>query len=187
MEASQAGVLRLVRQASYVDSLDTDCLKDARLVVVRNAFGGKDNPEVAAVNPGIDKALDPARSLEVTPVDIEIGRLIDHIVGTSLYLAHSRYDIKVSGVASQHADPQSGGDQGRWQIRPNAGSSHRYIRGAGKARGRSPLLPKTGRTGWISTRQGREFIAPSVSPSPLSRASSSERSALYSCFGIKIV
>jgi len=69
-------------------------------VVVRNAFGSKDNPEVAAVNPVIDKALDAARSLELTPVDIEIPRLIDHIVETSPYLAHSRYDIKLDSVAA---------------------------------------------------------------------------------------
>jgi amidase len=81
------------QKSSYVDALDPDSLKGARLGVVRNAFGRNDNQEAAAVNRVVEKALETARSAGATTIDIEIPNLIDQIVETSLYLTHSRYDI----------------------------------------------------------------------------------------------
>src|SRR6202023_2866003 len=81
------------QKRSYVDSMDPDSLKGARLGVVRNVFGSNDNPEAAAVNRVVEEALAAAKSAGATLVDIEIPNVIDHIVETSLYLTHSRYDI----------------------------------------------------------------------------------------------
>jgi len=81
------------QKRSYVDSMDPDSLKGTRLGVVRNVFGSNDNPEAAAVNRVVEEALAAARSAGATLVDIEIPNVIDHIVETSLYLTHSRYDI----------------------------------------------------------------------------------------------
>lgn len=80
-------------KGSYVDALDADSLKGARLGVVRNAFGANDDPDAAAVNRVIEKSLTVARKAGATLVDIEIPNVIDHIIETSLYLTHSRHDI----------------------------------------------------------------------------------------------
>jgi amidase len=81
------------QKKSYVDSLDSNSMKGSRLGVVRNVFGSNDNPEAAAVNRVIEKALAAIKSAGATLIDIEIPDVMDHIVETSLYLTHSRYDI----------------------------------------------------------------------------------------------
>jgi amidase len=81
------------QKSSYVNSLDTSSLEGARLGVVRNAFGSNDSPESAAVNRVIEKALAACKSAGATLVDITIPNVVDHIIETSLYLTHSRYDI----------------------------------------------------------------------------------------------
>jgi amidase len=83
------------QRQSYVDCLDLNSLKGARLGVVRNVFGSNDNPEAAAVNSVIEESLAATKSAGATLVDIEIPNVIDHIVETSLYLTHSRYDINM--------------------------------------------------------------------------------------------
>jgi amidase len=88
-----AAALIAGQERSYTDSLDANGLKGARLGVVRNVFGSNDNPEAAAVNQVIEKALAATKSAGATLIDIEIPNVIDHIVETSLYLTHSRYDI----------------------------------------------------------------------------------------------
>lgn len=80
-------------KASYVDAMDADGMKGARLGVVRNAFGSDAEPESAAVNAVMKKALAAAEAAGATLVDIEIPDMMDHIVETSLYLTHSRHDI----------------------------------------------------------------------------------------------
>src|SRR5260370_18314741 len=81
------------QKRSYVDSLDPNSLKGARLGVVRNVFGSNDNPEAAAVKRVIEKALAATKSPRAPLVDIQIPNLIDHHVETSLYLTHSRSNI----------------------------------------------------------------------------------------------
>jgi amidase len=78
---------------SHVDSLNPNSLRGARLGVVRNVFGSNNNPEAAAVNRVIEEALAATKSAGATLIDIEIPNVIDHIMETSLYLTHSRYDI----------------------------------------------------------------------------------------------
>jgi amidase len=80
-------------KGSYVDALDTNSLKGAKLGVVRNAFGSNSDPNCAAVNRVVEKALAAARSAGATLVDVEIPDLADHIHGTALYRTSSRYDI----------------------------------------------------------------------------------------------
>jgi len=80
-------------KGSYADGLDADSLRGTRLGVVRNAFGTDDNPESAAVNAVMAKALKAAEAAGATLFDIEIPNLMDQIIETSLYLTHSRHDI----------------------------------------------------------------------------------------------
>src|SRR6185437_7212116 len=81
------------QKRSYVESLDPHSLRGARLGVVRNAFGSNEKPESEAVNRVIEDALAATKSAGATLVDIEIPNVVDHIIETSLYLTHSRYDI----------------------------------------------------------------------------------------------
>jgi Asp-tRNA(Asn)/Glu-tRNA(Gln) amidotransferase A subunit family amidase len=80
-------------KGSYVDALDTGSMKGATLGVVRNVFGDNSNPEAAAVNRVVEKALATLKAAGAKLVDVEIPNVMDHIVGTSLYLTHSRHDI----------------------------------------------------------------------------------------------
>jgi amidase len=80
-------------KGSYADAMDVDSLKGARLGVVRNSFGSNSNPESAAVNKVVEKALADMKAAGATVIDIEIPDLADHIVETSHYLIHSRHDI----------------------------------------------------------------------------------------------
>ena len=68
-------------------------MKGATLGVVRNVFGDNSNPEAAAVNRVVEKALAAIKSAGAKLVDIEIPNVMDHIIETSLYLTHSRHDI----------------------------------------------------------------------------------------------
>ena len=77
----------------YVDALDADGLKGARLGVVRNAFGSNDKPESAAVNRVIEKALRVAKAAGAKLIDIEIPNLMNHIGETAFYIIHSRYEV----------------------------------------------------------------------------------------------
>ena len=80
-------------KGSYVDALDTNSMRGATLGVVRNVFGDKSNPEAVAVTRVVEKALSAIKAAGAKLVDIEIPNVMDHIVETSLYLAHSRHDI----------------------------------------------------------------------------------------------
>ncbi len=80
-------------KGSYVDALDTNSMGGATLGVVRNVFGDKSNPEAVAVTRVVEKALSAIKAAGAKLVDIEIPNVMDHIVETSLYLAHSRHDI----------------------------------------------------------------------------------------------
>jgi amidase len=78
---------------SYVQALDADGLKGARLGVVRNAFGPNDRPESAAVNRVIESALKAAKSAGANVIDIEIPNLDERLDETAFYIAHSRYEV----------------------------------------------------------------------------------------------
>ncbi|WP_299188624.1 amidase family protein [uncultured Psychrobacter sp.] len=80
-------------QGSYTDAMDVDSLKNARLGVVRNAYGPNDNTESAEVNQIIDSALEQAKSAGAELIDVEIPDMMEHITETSLYGSHSRHDI----------------------------------------------------------------------------------------------
>lgn len=78
---------------SFAEASKTGSLEGRRFGVVRNAFGSNDEHESAEVNTVIEGALDAMRQAGATVEDVEIPDLIDHILETSLYLTHSRYDI----------------------------------------------------------------------------------------------
>ena len=80
-------------KGSYADNLDAESLKGARLGVIRNAFGSDDDPASAKVNKVIATALDAAKDAGAELIDVEVPDLMEHILATSLYLSHSRYDI----------------------------------------------------------------------------------------------
>lgn len=80
-------------QGSYADAMDVNSLKNARLGVVRNAYGPNDNTESAEVNQIIDSALEQAKSAGAELIDVEIPDMMEHITETSLYGSHSRHDI----------------------------------------------------------------------------------------------
>ncbi|MEN2750883.1 amidase family protein [Psychrobacter sp. FBL11] len=80
-------------QGSYTDAMDINSLKNARLGVVRNAYGSNDNTESAEVNQIIDSALEQAKSAGAELIDVEIPDMMEHITETSLYGSHSRHDI----------------------------------------------------------------------------------------------
>ncbi|MGM8909435.1 amidase [Psychrobacter sp. 1U1] len=80
-------------QGSYADAMDINSLKNARLGVVRNAYGSNDDTESAEVNQIIDSALEQAKSAGAELIDVEIPDMMEHITETSLYGSHSRHDI----------------------------------------------------------------------------------------------
>lgn len=80
-------------QGSYADAMDVNSLKNARLGVVRNAYGPNDNTESAEVNQIIDSALEQAKNAGAELIDVEIPDMMEHITETSLYGSHSRHDI----------------------------------------------------------------------------------------------
>jgi len=80
-------------KGSYADAMDINSLKNARLGVVRNAYGPNDNTESAEVNNIIDSALEQAKSAGAELIDVEIPDMMDLITETSLYGSHSRHDI----------------------------------------------------------------------------------------------
>jgi amidase len=80
-------------QGSYTKYLDKAGLSDAKIGVLRDAFGDETDPESAQVNRVIEAALKSLEKAGATLVDIGLPNLMDHIVDTSLYLHHSRHDI----------------------------------------------------------------------------------------------
>ncbi|WP_367103170.1 amidase [uncultured Psychrobacter sp.] len=80
-------------KGSYADAMDINSLKNARLGIVRNAYGPNDNTESAEVNNIIDSALEQAKSAGAELIDVEIPDMMDLITETSLYGSHSRHDI----------------------------------------------------------------------------------------------
>ena len=78
---------------TYVEVTEGASLRGTRLGVVRNAFGSDDDPAAAAVNRVMGEALEAARKAGAELIDVEIPDLMEHILETSLYLTHSRYDI----------------------------------------------------------------------------------------------
>lgn len=78
---------------SYAEATGAGTLKGKRLGVIRNAFGGAEELGSDQVNKVTEAALDAVRAAGAETVDVEVPDLMDHIMATSLYLTHSRYDI----------------------------------------------------------------------------------------------
>lgn len=81
------------RDGGYVEALDADALADARIGVLRNAFGD-DDPDAAPVNRRVDAALEEMENLGAELVDpLEIPDLETYLDETSLYIAQSKRDL----------------------------------------------------------------------------------------------
>jgi amidase len=87
-----AAALIGARDGKYVDALDAEGLKGARLGVVRNVFGSS-TPSSAAVNRVVEGALAAMKSAGATLIDVAIPNVADYIRKTALYRTTSRYDI----------------------------------------------------------------------------------------------
>ena len=80
-------------KGSYTDQLKADGLKGTRIGVLTDAFASGDDPEAAAVNAVIRKAIEEIKACGAEVVEVGLPGLMDHIIETSLYLTHSRHDI----------------------------------------------------------------------------------------------
>jgi amidase len=80
-------------KGSYTQNLDANGLKGARIGVLKEAFGGDDDPDCAQVNSVIRKAIESIRSAGAKIVPVSLPNLMEFIVETSLYITHSRHDI----------------------------------------------------------------------------------------------
>ena len=80
-------------QVSYSQLLDRESLKGARIGVVRHAFGDAADPQAAAVNTVIERALAAMTAAGATLVEVTLPDLQHYIERSSLYLIRSRHDI----------------------------------------------------------------------------------------------
>ena len=80
-------------KGSYADAMDTNGLKGARMGVLKEAFGSDENPDCAEVNAVARAAIAKMKAAGAEIVEINLPNLMDHIIDTSLYIAHSRHDI----------------------------------------------------------------------------------------------
>lgn len=82
------------KPGGYAENLGAADLGDARIGVLRDAFGDPEDPDCAAVTGVVEGAVEALRAAGATIVDpVELPGLADHIGVTSLYLSQSRYDI----------------------------------------------------------------------------------------------
>ncbi|MEU6577160.1 amidase [Streptomyces sp. NPDC046805] len=80
-------------RGSYTDALDPSSLAQARIGVLRQAFGSDDDPEAATVNTVIGTALDKIAATGAQLVDVAIPDLDHYVAYTSVYFSRSRADI----------------------------------------------------------------------------------------------
>ncbi|RMB85980.1 amidase [Streptomyces shenzhenensis] len=102
------------QQGSYADELDPRSLAQARIGVLRQAFGDDHDPAAAAVNTVIGAALDKIAATGAKLVDVTIPDLDHYVAYTSVYFSRSRADIdaflasrpgiKATSIAQLHAD-----------------------------------------------------------------------------------
>jgi Asp-tRNA(Asn)/Glu-tRNA(Gln) amidotransferase A subunit family amidase len=78
----------------YAEALNADAFADARLGVLRDAFGDDDDPDAAPVTERVDVAIDTMADLGAEIVDpVSIPDLDAHLDETSLYIAQSKHDL----------------------------------------------------------------------------------------------
>lgn len=79
---------------SYADALDAEAFADARIGVLRDAFGDDDDPEAAPVNRRVEAAIETMTELGAEIVDpVRVPDLDAYVEETSLYIAQSKRDI----------------------------------------------------------------------------------------------
>jgi len=92
----------------YVDALDADAFADARIGVLRNAFGDDDDPNAAPVNRRVEETLETVEELGAELVDpVEIPDLDAYLDETSLYIAQSKRDLNGFFAARKDAPVES--------------------------------------------------------------------------------
>jgi amidase len=80
-------------KGSYAQNLDANGLKGTRIGVLREAFGSDSDPDCAQVNKVIRAAINAIAAAGAEIIDVSLPNLMDFIIGTSLYITHSRHDI----------------------------------------------------------------------------------------------
>lgn len=91
-------------KGSYVQNLDRDGLKGARIGVLKEAFGPDTDPLHGEVNQVIRAVLGSIQAAGAELVEVSLPNLMDWIIETSLYITHSRHDInKFLGARPQLA------------------------------------------------------------------------------------
>ena len=80
-------------QVPYSRLLDRASLRGARIGVVRQTFGDAADPQAAAVNTVIERALAAMTAAGASLVEVTLPDLQHYIERSSLYLIRSRYDI----------------------------------------------------------------------------------------------
>jgi Asp-tRNA(Asn)/Glu-tRNA(Gln) amidotransferase A subunit family amidase len=80
-------------KGSYADGINVDGLKDARVGVLKEAFGSDDDADCAQVNTVVRAAIAAMKKARVVLIDISLANLKEFIEETSLYIIHSRHDI----------------------------------------------------------------------------------------------
>ena len=80
-------------QVPYSQLLDRASLRGARIGVVRHAFGDAADPQAAAVNTVIERALAAMTAAGASLVEVTLPDLQHYIERSSLYLIRSRHDI----------------------------------------------------------------------------------------------
>lgn len=80
-------------KGSYTQNLDAKGLRGARIGVLKEAFGSDSDADCAEVNKVIRGAIESMKTAGAEIVDVSLPGLMDFVVETSLYIAHSRHDI----------------------------------------------------------------------------------------------
>ncbi|MFM0667021.1 amidase [Paraburkholderia sediminicola] len=78
---------------NYADHLDAGGLNGVRVGVLRQAFGSDSDPACSMVNAAVRRSLEQLQAAGAILVEVEIPRLMEQILETSLYLTHSRADL----------------------------------------------------------------------------------------------
>lgn len=80
-------------KGSYTDHLDATGLAGTRIGVLKEGFGSEDDPDCAEVNRVVRDAIAAIGAAGAEIVEVSLPTVMDFVVETSLYIAHSRHDI----------------------------------------------------------------------------------------------
>lgn len=80
-------------KGSYTDHLDAAGLSGTQIGVLKEGFGSEDDPDCAQVNHVIRDAIAAIDAAGAEIVEVSLPTVMDFVVETSLYIAHSRHDI----------------------------------------------------------------------------------------------